>query len=51
MIGLGAFAELLVHPAAYGVPVILETPEVLAGHREQLDRLRHLSATAGEPPG
>jgi deoxyribonuclease IV len=50
-IGLGAFAELLAHHATRGVPVILETPEELADHREQLDRLRHLPTAEDLPPG
>lgn len=38
-IGLAAFAELMAHPAVYGVRLLLETPEERAGHRDQLDRL------------
>lgn len=42
-IGAGAFAELLRHPAADGVPVIVETPSTgHAGHAADIATLRRL---------
>ncbi|MBO0870177.1 MAG: TIM barrel protein, partial [Micromonosporaceae bacterium] len=46
-IGEAAFAELLAHPAAAGVPVIVETPsEGSAGHARDIATLRRLAAPA-----
>jgi deoxyribonuclease-4 len=43
MIGIGAFAELLAHPATAGVPAIVETPsEGWTGHARDIQRLRDL---------
>lgn len=47
-IGESAFAELLAHPAAAGVPVVVETPsEGFAGHAADIAALRRLGA---KPP-
>ena len=44
-IGTAAFAELLTHPAAAGVPVIVETPsEGFAGHAADIALLKKLRA-------
>jgi deoxyribonuclease-4 len=52
-IGSAAFAELLAHPAAAGVPVIVETPsEGAAGHARDISLLRSLTtgaSTASKP--
>jgi deoxyribonuclease-4 len=46
-IGTAAFAELLAHPAAAGVPVIVETPtEGFAGHAADIALLKSLRSTA-----
>jgi deoxyribonuclease IV len=43
LIGEAAFAELLAHPAAAGVPVIVETPtEKHVGHAADIARLKRL---------
>ena len=43
-IGPAAFAELLAHPAAAGVPIIVETPsEGSAGHARDIALLRSLA--------
>jgi deoxyribonuclease-4 len=45
-IGEAAFAELLAHPAAAGVPVIVETPnDDGVGHTADIARLRSLSSS------
>jgi deoxyribonuclease IV len=44
-IGTAAFAELLAHPAAAGIPVIVETPtEGFAGHAADIALLKRLRA-------
>ena len=45
-IGLAAFAELFVHPAMKGVPVLMETPGVAAEHRRDLRALKKLRQDA-----
>jgi deoxyribonuclease IV len=50
MIGEAAFGELLRHPAAAGVPVIVETPsEGWAGHARDIATLRRLAAAEPRP--
>jgi deoxyribonuclease-4 len=45
-IGAAAFAELLAHPAAAGIPVIVETPsEGFAGHAGDIALLKELRAS------
>lgn len=48
-IGLGGFAELLAHPAAAGVPLIVETPSDPdgAGHARDIATLRKLRSGPG----
>jgi deoxyribonuclease-4 len=48
-IGLAAFAELLAHPAVDDVPLLLETPEEVADHRTQLERLAALRPAPHHP--
>jgi deoxyribonuclease-4 len=45
-IGLQAFGELFVHPAMKGVPVLMETPGVVAEHRRDVRALKRLRAEA-----
>jgi deoxyribonuclease-4 len=45
-IGLDAFRELFVHPAMKGVPVVMETPGVVAEHRRDVRALKSLRAEA-----
>jgi deoxyribonuclease-4 len=47
-IGVRAFAELMRHPEAAGVPLCIETPGKPERHREDIDLLKRLRA---EPPG
>jgi deoxyribonuclease IV len=52
-IGLGAFRELLAHPATDGVPLVLETPGSRDDGDPQIPLLKQLRAEArvGEPVG
>ena len=51
-IGAAAFAELLAHPAAAGLPVIVETPtEGFAGHAADIALLKSLRAATGSTGG
>jgi deoxyribonuclease-4 len=45
-IGLDAFRELFVHPAMKGVPVLMETPGVVAEHRRDVRALKRLRTEA-----
>lgn len=45
-IGMAAFAELFVHPAMKGVPVLMETPGVVAEHKRDVRALKRLRADA-----
>ncbi|HEX8004320.1 MAG TPA: deoxyribonuclease IV [Mycobacteriales bacterium] len=45
-IGLDAFRELFVHPAMKGVPVLMETPGVVAEHRRDVRALKRLRSEA-----
>ena len=45
-IGLEAFGELFVHPAMKGVPVLMETPGVVAEHRRDVRALKRLRTEA-----
>lgn len=45
-IGLDAFRELFVNPAMKGVPVVMETPGVVAEHRRDVLALKSLRAEA-----
>jgi deoxyribonuclease-4 len=45
-IGLDAFRELFVHPATKGVPVVMETPGVVAEHRRDVRALKRLRQEA-----
>jgi deoxyribonuclease-4 len=45
-IGKDAFRELFVHPAMKGVPVLMETPGVVAEHRRDVRALKRLRTDA-----
>jgi len=45
-IGLAPFAELFVHPAMKGVPVLMETPGVVAEHKRDVRALKRLRTEA-----